>query len=118
MIESSRGGYGFTARRHDNYLKPGMSLELEKEIFMMFDSNVLGALESGIANAEAQKCAAKYIRRLTNQSAHQNGQQMGFDEWWNIHGSNIVPAEGDDHEEHARKVAAQAWADQSSANDA
>ena len=34
---------------------------------------------------------------------------MNFEQWWHEHGSGWRIADGDDCEEHARKVAALAW---------
>lgn len=34
---------------------------------------------------------------------------MGFHEWWRATGSGVVVDRRDDHEEHAKKVAAKAW---------
>lgn len=34
---------------------------------------------------------------------------MNFADWWNEIGSGITPVDGDDYEEHARKVAEVSW---------
>ena len=35
--------------------------------------------------------------------------ERNFEEWWMREGSKIIPINGDDHEEHAKRVAKIAW---------
>ena len=37
------------------------------------------------------------------------GFNMNFDDWWHETGSGIKPLEGDDMEEHAKRVAKASW---------
>ena len=38
-----------------------------------------------------------------------NDGLFGFEEWWDSIGSGITPKDGDDHEEHARRIAGITW---------